>query len=254
MTEQMPSEQVAVDNKEALKTKRAGQTCITLFVVFVISLLSFGKAPLARVASSDGSRVNFNLISCLGIAMGVFAFVFLLAGFRRVLRLATAKKVLGLIGCFGLILHTILALFLPLSYGAGTPAAVGTAGNQPLAQSGPEEWIVEGKACRIASTYYLRLPEGFQYTIEYSYRFSQDDGSMDDDRALALVFPLMKHAYTNGLHTRASVYKLGQGAITPSRIGVTLFEKDGGSTRVYRVALSLDQVKKRIEQESDSNQ
>jgi hypothetical protein len=252
MVDQTSNEQAAVENREASKIKRVGQTCVSMFVVFVISLLSFGKAPFAKVTGTDGSRVNFNLISCLGVAMGVFAFIFVLTNFKRILRLMTMKKVLGLIGWFGLIVHAILALLLPLSYGAGTPAAVGTAGNQLLAQSGPEEWIVDGKAYKIASTYYLRLPEGFQYTIEYPYRFSQTDRNMDDDRALAAVFPLMKHAYTNGLHTRASVTKIGQGALVPSRIGVTLFEKDGGNTRGYRVALSLDQIKKRIEQESAS--
>ncbi len=252
MAEQILKDQTPVDNREASKIKRMGQTCTTFFVVFLISLLSFGKAPFAKIGSTEVSRVHFNIISCFGVAIGFFAFIFLLTSFRRVLRLATTKKVFGIIGCSGLILHTILALFLPLSYAVGTTQTVGTAGNQALAQGGAEEWVVDSRSYKIASTYYLRLPEGLQYTIEYPYQFSQSDGSMDDERALEIVFPLIKHAYANDLYKGASVARVGQGVLVPSRIGVTLFEKHGEKTRGYRVALNLDQIKKRIKQESAS--
>jgi hypothetical protein len=83
MNEQAQQEQTPVDRGDALKAQRAGQTCIAVFVVFLVSLLSFGKAPISRVAGTDGSRVNFNLISCLGVAMGVFAFFFLLLRLKK---------------------------------------------------------------------------------------------------------------------------------------------------------------------------
>lgn len=249
MNQQTSNERAAVDRREASRIRRAGRTCITLFVVFLISVLSFGKAPFHTVTGTEGSRVNFDLISCLGVAMGIFAFIFLLLSFKRILRLSTARKVLGLIGGFGLIAHTILALFLPLSYGAGAAQPVGTAGNQPFAQSGSEEWVIDGKTYCISSTYYLRLPEGFQFTIEYPYRFVQADTHMNDERALEIVFPMMKHAYRSNLYKRTSVTKLGQGQLVPSRIGVVLFERRGGSSRGYRVALSLDQIRERIEQD-----
>jgi len=71
-------QQAAAGRKEALKAERAGQTCVTLFVVFVISLFAFGKAPLARIVGTKGARANFDLISCLGVAGGALALPFLL--------------------------------------------------------------------------------------------------------------------------------------------------------------------------------
>lgn len=246
MAEQMPDEQAAADLKGMLKIRRVGQTCITMFVVFVISLLAFGKDPLGSMAYKG------SLVSCLGVVMGFFALIFLLANLKSVLRLPATKKALGLIGCTGLIVHTVIALFMPLSYGAGAAPAVGTAGMHPLAQSGAEEWVVNGKTYKIASTYFLQLPEGFQYTIEYPYEFNLADANMNDDRALAVALPVMKHAYTNGLYKRMTVGKFGEGALVPSRIGVVLFQKDGQRVRGYRVGLSLDQIKKLIDQQPAS--
>ena len=251
MAEQVPDEQAAVDDKETRKVKRAGQTCVTIFVVFLISLLSFGKRPMETVSGTGGSSGNLNLISTLGIVMGVFALVFLLTSFRRVLRTTTMKKALGLVGCFGLIVHALLALAWPLSPGGVFPA--GTGGFHPLAQSGPEEWVVDGKTCKIASTYFLQLPEGFQFTINYPYPISQANANIDDTRALAIAFPLIKHAYTNGLYRRTTVAKIGEGAIVPSRIGVVLYEQVGENTHGRRVGLTLDQIKKRIDRETASS-
>jgi hypothetical protein len=181
--------------------------------------------------------------------MGFFALIFLLTGFRKILRVGGAKKVLGLIGCSGLVVHAILALFMPLSW--GTPAAsVGTGGNLPIAQSGPENWTVNGRTYNISSTYFLNVREGFQYTVEYPYHFGDTDRNMNDEHALAIVFPLMKHAYAEGLYKRMAVAKVGQGEMTPTRIGITLFEKDGANTKGYRVGLSLDQIKQRIATEA----
>lgn len=243
--------QTSQDEKQSAKIKRAGYSCITLFVVFVIVLLSFGKAPLTRTAGEGGSRVNFNLISCLGIGVGVYAVFFLLLNFQTLLRLPAAKKVLGLIGTFGLIAHSLVAVLMPLSHGGGG-TAVGTAGNAPLAREGPQQWRIDGQVYRVESTYYLRLPEGLQYTIEYPWQFRSADGPMDDRRALQIAFPLMKHAYEKGLYKRASIAKLGKGKMKPSRIGATLFQRRGEKVRGYRVALSLAEIQKRIEQGSAS--
>ena len=239
------------DKKQAAKIKRAGYSCITLFVVFVIVLLSFGKTPLTRTTSEEATRVDFDLISCLGIGVGIYAVFFLLLSCRTVLRLPGAKKVLGLIGGFGLIAHSLVAVLTPLLYGAGG-AAVGTAGNTPFAREGPEQWRIDGQVYRVESTYYLRLPDGLQYTIEYPWRFRPSEEAMNDDRALETAFPLMKHAYENGLYKRVSTIKIGQGELKPSRIGVTLFQRRGKKVRGYRVALTLAQIKKRIKPGSAS--
>ena len=252
MSEQASNEQAVVDSGEASKTKWMGRISIALFVVFVISLLSFGRTPFVKVTYTGGSRINFNLISSLGVAIGVFAFIFVLINFKKALRLTTTKKVLGLIGCVGLTLHTLLAIFLPLSCGTLSSQAVGTAGYRPMAQSGAAQWVIDAKTYNIASTYYLRLPKGFQYTIEYPYRFSQPLKNMDNECTIKIVFPLMKYAYTSGLYKCASVIKVGHGRLVPSRIGVVLFEKQGAITHGRRVALSVDQIKKRIELERAS--
>ncbi len=246
MTKQPAQEQAGLSKRDALKVKRTGQSSITMFVVFVISLLSFGQAPISRIAGTDGYRMNFNLFSCLGVAMGIFALIFLLTSYKRIMRLTKARKVLGLVGSIGLIVHTILALFLPLSYGASAVRPAGTAGYRPMTVSGAEQWIIDGKTYSISSTHGLLLPDGLQFTIEYPYRFSDADRNMDDARALEIVFPLMEHAYRHNLYNRATVTKLGQGKVVPSRIGVVLLDRQGENTRGYRVALSLDRVRERM--------
>jgi len=131
--------QTRADSTEARKLRRTGQTCVTLAVVFAVSLFSFGKPPLVRTGGAGASRVDFNLISCLGVVMAVFAILFVLTRFRAILRLTTANKVLCLVGCLGLIVHAVFALFMPLTYGADAASPVGTAGNHPFARSGPEQ-------------------------------------------------------------------------------------------------------------------
>ncbi len=247
MTEQDQGVQTAEDRKEALKTKRSGRICIALFVAFLIVLLSFGRAPLRRVAGDDGSRIDFNLISLLGVGIGVFAVFYLPISFRRILRVSTARKVLGLIGGFGLVVHVLLVLLVSGSGGLGGGGPVATGGRPSMGRSGAEEWVIDGEKYRIAATYSLVLPEGLQYTIEYPYRFRPSDGQMNDRRALEIVFPLMKHAYEQGLYKRVSVAKLGKGKLNPSRIGVALFQKQGSYVGGYRVGLSLADIKKRIE-------
>ena len=232
------------DPKQPSIARRAGQNCIALFVLFVITLLAFGKAPLTRTAIDGGSGADFNLISCLGLIGGVYALVFLILRFRMVLSLAATKKVLGLVGGFGLIVHSLLALVVLLSWGAG--ASVGTGGFSPMAQSGAEQWRIDGKTYPIRSTYYLRLREGLQYTIEYPCRLPVPLEQMNNQRALKIALPLMKHAYQQGLYKRATIGKLGRGRVAPSRIGVVLLESPGGRAGGYRIALPVGEIRRRI--------
>ena len=249
MSELTPSVQLTAEEKDLLKTKRARRRCVAIFVVFLIALLAFGKSPMAGNTGTDGTRVNFNVISCLGICGGIFAIIFLLTGWRRVLHLSKARATLGLIGGLGLIAHTILAFFMPLQYGASNVPPPGVGDRLTLAQNGPERWVADGQAYQVTSTYYLQLPEGLQYTIEYPHNFD-DYGRMTDEIALEIAFPVMKYAYLNGLHNRFHIRKLGQGSLSPSRIGVALVEGQGARVRGYRVALTLDQIKERIGQAS----
>ena len=71
---------------------------------------------------------------------------------------------------------------------------------------------------------------------------------MDNERALPIVFPLMKHAYEKGLYKRTYLAKLGEGALHPTRIGVTLLERRGPErVQGYRIGLSVEQIRERIE-------
>ncbi len=112
---------------------------------------------------------------------------------------------------------------------------------------------MDGTTYKIANTYYLRLPQGLQFTIEYPYQFADRDARMNDKQALAIVFSLMRHAYVNGRYKRTSVTKIGQGTLHTSRIGVVLVERGGGVAQGYRVALSLDEIGRRIATASTSS-
>ncbi len=227
------------DARQASRMKRTGQTALTLFVVFVILLpLGFGRTPLSRLpAPGGGYQIDFDLFSTVGVGMGLFALVWLLARFRTILRLPAARKVLGLVGAGGLILHTVLALFMPL----GAIMPVPTPRPAP-ATAGPGEWEVDGTPYTVTTVYVLDLPEGLQYTIEHPHPFGPADANMDDARALEIAFPLMRHAYEKGLYKG--------GPQTPSRIGVVLYEKRGGRVHGYRIGLSLDEIRQRGEQGS----
>jgi hypothetical protein len=127
----------------------------------------------------------------------------------------------------------------------------GTGGHHVLAKEGPENWKIGGQWYRISSSYYLRLPVGLQFTLEYPHKFDSAAAPMNDERALEIVFPLMRHAYEKGLYKRSSISKLGEGQLEPTRIGVVLWEGQGKVVRGYRVGLSLDQVKERIRKLGD---
>jgi hypothetical protein len=249
--------QTADDPRRAKKIKRAGQSCITLFVVLavVVATLSFGKAAWVKVGDAQGYRLSFNFISSLGLLVGIYAVIFLASSLRTVLGLSSAKKVLGLIGSIGLICHSLVSLLMPLNYGGGAQPPAGAGGNPMFGQNGSEQWIIDGKTYQIASTYHLVLPEGpqyTQYTIEFPYQFTAADSRMDDQRAIEIAFPLMRYAVESGNYKRMSVYKLGEGNLEPTRIGVVLVERTGGQARGYRVALPVAEVQRRIAEATTS--
>ncbi len=99
------------ENKsEDKQAKRAGQTCITLFVVFVVSLLAFTRPPAESVTGDNGYMLQFDLLSSLGVAGGIGAAFFLLFQFRAIMRTQPTRKVLGLVGAVGLLVHTAVAI------------------------------------------------------------------------------------------------------------------------------------------------
>jgi len=121
-----------------------------------------------------------------------------------------------------------------------------TAGHVPMARTGAESWIIDGREYRVSSTYFLGLPEGIQFTIDYPYEFSGALAEFTAERALDVALPLIRHAYAEQLHRRARFEKAGSGVAEPYAIGVVLLEKDGPAERGYRVRLTLDEIRTRI--------
>lgn len=192
--------------------------------------------------------ISVNFLSCLGVAMGVYALLFVLLRIRTILRLSPALRVLALVGALGLIAHTALALACPLGAGGHGSAPIGTvSGNWVMARSGPEDWVIDGKTVHINGAYLMKLPEGVQYTIEYPCQFDASGPPKDAASALRLAFPLMKHAFQQGLYTRLHVTKVGAGEMVPTRIGVVVYQQSGNTTAGNKVALSLDEIKAQIE-------
>jgi len=210
-----------------------------------VVLLSFGRAPTTRVTNGQSWSLHFDLISCLGIGMGAYALLFFARRFRTVRALGALRLALGAIGGAGLVVHAVMAIGFPRS---STLAPPGAGGNAPLSRTGPEQWQIDGKTYDIGATYVLRFSEGLQYTIEHPCVFPNGPSTMTKDEALAVAFPLMRHAYEKGLHRRVTVRKLGEGEVEMSWIGVVLFEHRGTERVGYRVSLGLDEIRDRIQQ------
>lgn len=228
--------------------RRAGIDSIALFVILLITLLSFGASPMVWAGDDTGGRASLNVLSCLGVVGGVYAIFFLLLRFRGILKLSAAKKTLGLIGAIGLILHAVIALAFPIQSGGGGAPPIGAAGLSGMGRTGSYEWQIDGRTYHVNSTYYLLLPEGVQYTIEYPYSFDYANRQMTDEQALVIAFPLMKYAHQSRVYEDINVTKVGQGRLSPTRVGVTLFETRNSQTRGYKIALSFDEIEQRLAQ------
>jgi hypothetical protein len=111
-----------------------------------------------------------------------------------------------------------------------------------MSATGPESWLIDGRNVPIASTYYLALPEGLQFTIETP---TEKIPYVESD-ALDEAWPLMKYAFEKGIYTRATVHAVGKGDVAPGRIGVAFFKKEGLETKGMRVALSIGAIEVRL--------
>jgi len=96
-----------------------------------------------------------------------------------------------------------------------------------MAQSGTLTWNIGGKDTQVANTYFLTLPEGLQYTVEYEVPNEVDLTSITDQQAYDLAFPLMQYAFEHHLYERNKVTTVGSGAVPGSRMGVSLFVRAG---------------------------
>jgi hypothetical protein len=71
-----------------------------------------------------------------------------------------------------------------------------------MAKSGPESWSIDGTQYAVTATYYLALPDGLQYTIDYQAPASLDLDNMTDARAFEAAGPLMRHAVSANRYSR----------------------------------------------------
>lgn len=243
-TNQQVHEQVdAAGQPDDPALKKARRNCIIMLALCGVVAFSFGAAPVTTWDDGGISGFNFNLVSLLGLAGGVFAAGYLALRMRVVLRLSIPIRAAGLLAGAFLIVHSVVAISAPRSVGTG---GQGVGGDTAIDRSGPHRWQVAGRARDIEGTYYLPMADGLQYTIVYLLAGARGLAQMHPDRALATAWPLMKHAYENGLHKHAKPATLGRGEMAVSRIGVVLLHHDGKRVRGIRAAMTLDEIKTRI--------
>jgi len=120
----------------------------------------------------------------------------------------------------------------------------GTAGGTnsvPIAVGGPRVLLYDGEVYEILTTYYLDLPEGLQYTMEYAAPAKIVVDGITDAEAYRVTRPLMRGAWEQGWHAQTRITQVGAGARRVDRIGVVLYP-NGTRTRGYRVARSLASI------------
>lgn len=142
----------------------------------------------------------------------------------------------------------LLALASLLSLGGcfircGGPPTSAAGGFNPIAALGAETWKIDATPREVAATYYLHLPEGFQFTIEAPVVASPPS---DPEAALEQAWPYMRYAYTDRRHLRTVVSKAGEGDLPVNRIGVALVLRNGAQTSFHRVSLTLEEIESRI--------
>ena len=116
----------------------------------------------------------------------------------------------------------------------------------PMAKAGPEVWRVDASEYRVAATYYLALPKGLQYTIDYRVPDEVKVEGMTEAAAYDLAFPLMRYAYEHESYKRAVIKRSGTDEQQVALIGVSLFKGNFGYTKGYRVSRALSDIKARI--------
>ena len=125
-----------------------------------------------------------------------------------------------------------------------------------LAVSGNEVWKIDNKDYHIEATYLIVFPDKtVQFTINYLSNDDLDMGALDNERAIDITFPIFKYAYENKLYESKHVWSKGQ-ELKASKIGVAIISKNTigkpgiahlSKARGYRIALSLDDIKARLD-------
>ena len=141
-----------------------------------------------------------------------------------------------------------LALFILPRGGSGCqirfggPQTQGAGGFLPIAASGPESWMVDGNQRQITATYYLDLPDGFQFTIEIPV----DDVPMVYSAALERAWPVIRYVFAQDIYLRTSIAGSRGVPREVTRIGVVLFRQDGARAKGMRTGMSLSEIRARL--------
>ena len=132
----------------------------------------------------------------------------------------------------------------------GGPQLHASGGFNPIAARGPETWQINGAARRIDASYYLSLPEGFQFTVEVPF----DAVPSDMAKAKELAWPFIRHVYEQKLYQRIQIQQPGRGPVAVTRIGVALVQHAGSTSgaahlaryKGTRLAMSLPEIEARL--------
>lgn len=134
-----------------------------------------------------------------------------------------------------------LLAFVTLGASCRRESAPASHTSLPIARSGPRVLAFRGNVYNVISTYYLALPEGLQYTMEYEVPASIDVFGISDERAYEVAYPLMRGAIDQGWPKRTDIHRIGGSTPSLSRIGVVLYS-NGSRSRGTRVARDIQVV------------
>jgi hypothetical protein len=251
MTQETPTPTVAApapapDKKKVRRVETIG---LIAFVSFVVVVHAFGRAPVAYENGPLGLLALWNWPSLIGIIAAFLSAVLLLPRLRTIWTLPAITRALTLIALLGLVLHAAVAL--PR---AGTPASAVQMTTDPegferLLPKGGESWVVAGKTYRIASSCFLKLPQGLQYNIYVQHELPTSDSPPMED-ILAIARPFILYAYNQGEYQRGSAAQAGGEPLVPTGITVSLFEWHRGKMRMFRAGMDMEQIRWRAAAEA----
>jgi hypothetical protein len=117
----------------------------------------------------------------------------------------------------------------------------------PMAESGPETWMFNGKTYHVNRTFYVTHGiKSVVYIIEWSVGDKSVLFGMTDEGALKIAFPLMVYAYQSHAYERAEFKALRGNEPARTLIGVDLIAGQGGVAQGYRIIQSIGEIVGRL--------
>ncbi len=94
---------------------------------------------------------------------------------------------------------------------------------------GPQVLAFRGNVYNIIATYYLKFPDGLQYTMEYQVPASVEVIDVTEEQAYELAYPLMRGALEQHWHERTKIERIGGPTPDVTRIGMVLYTHESRS-------------------------